>query len=100
MLIDIKEDKILVDEFCDAVVAGTAQNPEEDKLQEFGSAIGACRCGLSTVIAAAAAAEESIQKQKNKTIESFLREGGIENAADLIKAALEGEDLADGCEDS
>ena len=95
MLIDIDADKVLVDEFCDAVVAGTAQDPEEGKLQEDGNVIVACRCGLSAGIAVVAAAEEAIQKQKNKTVENFLRKGGIEIVEDLMKAALKEEDLTD-----
>lgn len=100
MLIDIEADKVLVDEFCDAVVAGMAQNPEEGKVQDVGSVIVACRCGLSAGVAAVVAAEDAIRRQKNKTAESFLRKGGIENAEDLMKAVLEGEDLTDGREDS
>ena len=99
MLIDIDADKVLVDEFCDAVVAGIACNPEEGKKQEGGDILVACKCGLSTGVAAVAAAEEAIQKQKNKTLESFLRKGGIENVADLMKAALEGDfggEVSDG----
>lgn len=95
MLIDINEDKILVDEFCDAVVAGTAQDPEEGKKQEDGNVIVACRCGLATGIAVVAAAEEAIQKQKAKTVASFLKKGGVENVEDLVEAVLDGEDLTD-----
>lgn len=100
MLIDIDADKVLVDEFCNAVVAGTAQDPEEGKPQEVGNVIAACRCGMSAGIAVVAAAEEAIKKQKYKTVENFLRKGGIENVEDLMKAALEGEELTDGREDS
>jgi hypothetical protein len=100
MLIDINEDKVLVDEFCDAVVAGTAQNPEEGKKQEGGNIISFCRCGLSAGMAATIAAEEAIQKHKAMTLASFFEKSGIENVEDLVKAALEGEDLTDGREDS
>ena len=101
MVIDVEGDKILRDELCDAVVAGIACNPEEGKKQEGGDILVACKCGLSTGVAAVAAAEEAIQKQKNKTVESFLRKGGIENVANLMKSALEGdfggEDSSDEC---
>lgn len=95
MIIDIDEDKILVDEFCDAVIAGTAQNPEEGKKQEGGNIIGACRCALLTSVAAMSAAEEAVRKQKAKVVASLLEEDGIGNAQDLMKAVLEGEDLTD-----
>lgn len=95
MIIDINEDKVLVDEFCDAVVAGTAQNPEEGKKQEDGDVLVACKCCLSTGVAAVVAAEEAVQNQKMEMVASFLEKGGVGNVEDLVKAALEGEDLTD-----
>lgn len=95
MVIDIEADKVIADEFCDAIVAGTAKSPEEGKVQPSTNVIVACRCGMSAGIAVVAAAEDAIQRQKNKTVESFLRKGGIENVEDLMKTALEGEDLTD-----
>lgn len=95
MIIDIDEDKILVDEFCDAVVAGTAQKPEEGKKQEGGNVIAACRCALITSVAAMSAAEEAVRKQKAKVVASLLEEDGSGNVEDLVKAVLDGEDLTD-----
>ena len=91
MLIDIEADKIILDEFCDAVVAGIAKNPESGKVQDAGNVLVACKCGLATGIVAVAAAEEAIQKQKDKTVESFLKKGGISNVDEFMKEALGGD---------
>lgn len=95
MIIDIDEDKVVVDEFCDAVIAGAAKNPEEGKQQDSGTVIAACRCCLTAGMAAVVAAEEAVQKQKRKIVASFLEKGGVGNVEDLVKAVLEGEDLTD-----
>lgn len=95
MIIDIDEDKVVVDEFCDAVIAGAAKNPEKGNQYDGGNVIVACRCGLGASVAAMASATEAVRKQKAKVVASLLEEDGIGNAQDLMKAVLEGEDLTD-----
>lgn len=71
MIIDIEEDKVVVDEFCDAVVAGIATNgckPGFTDSQE----ILACKCGLLAGTAAVGAAEKAVMTQKKQIIKSFM----------------------------
>jgi hypothetical protein len=47
------------------------------------------------------AAEEAIEKTKEKVVMSFLEKcGNSQNADEFLEKMLEGEDLTDGCEDS
>ena len=76
-IFDIEEDKVVVDEFCDAVVAGIAGkgcNPGLTESQE----IIACKCGLLTGTAAVAVAEKAVMTQKKQIIKSFMKKATSE----------------------
>lgn len=72
MVIDIEADKVIVDEFCDAIVAGTARSPEDGKGQGTHNVLSASKCALPIGIAAVMAAEKAVKETKMKTIETFL----------------------------
>ena len=71
MVIDIEEDKVVVDEFCDAVVAGIATNRCKPGFTDNQEII-ACKCGLLAGTAAVEAAEQAVMTQKKQIIKSFM----------------------------
>ena len=70
MIIDIEEDKVVVDEFCDAVVVGAAQTREGMPPQPI--EIAACKSGYIEGVFAVTAAEKAVMTQKKKIINSFM----------------------------
>ena len=97
MVIDIEEDKVVVDELCDAIVAGTAKSPEDGEGRGTHNVLSASKCALPIGIAAIMAAEKAVKETKIKTIETFLTkdDGSI---GKMISEMLEEDD--DGCENS
>ena len=90
MIIDIKEDKVVVDEFCDAVVAGIATNgckPGFTDRQE----IIACKCGLLAGAAAVDAAEKAVMTQKKQIIKSFMEKATREEIMECFGGEKEDE---------
>lgn len=77
MIIDIKEDKVVVDEFCDAVVAGIATNGCKPGFTDSQEII-ACKCGLLAGTAAVDAAEKAVMTQKKQIIKSFMKKAAPE----------------------
>lgn len=75
MVIDIEEDKVVIDEFCDAIVAGVARENKEFEESECNS-ITCCRVENVAVVAASVdAAEKAIKKQKGNIIEDISKIG-------------------------
>lgn len=70
MIIDIEEDKVVVDEFCDSVIAGVAQKREAMIPQKI--EIAASKSGYIEGIFAVEAAESAIRTQKTKIIKTFM----------------------------
>lgn len=71
-IFDIEEEKVVVDEFCDAVVAGIASNgckPGSTDNQE----IIVCKCGLLAGTAVVDAAEKAVMTQKKQILKSFMK---------------------------
>ena len=99
MVIDIEADKVVIDEFCDAIVAGTAKKAVDgDGTDGKGShsIISMAKSDLKSGVAACMAAEEATKKTKEKVAMSFLEKcGNSQNAVEFLKKMLE-EDLADG----
>lgn len=90
MIIDIEEDKVVVDEFCDAVVAGIATNgctPGFADSQE----ILACKCGLLAGTAAVGAAEKAVMTQKKQIIKSFMEKATREEIMECFGGEKEDE---------
>lgn len=84
MVIDIGEDKVVVDEFCDAIVAGVATNGgshEETK----GTELLASKSDLFAGIAVVAAAEKAIMRQKREFVKSFMKNASPEDIAAALK---------------
>ena len=75
MVIDIEEDKLVIDEFFDAIVAGVARENKEFEKSECNS-IACCRVENIAVVAASVdAAEKAIEKQKGNIIEDISKIG-------------------------
>ena len=84
MVIDIAEDKVVVDEFCDAIVAGLASNG--GKIREYNSSeIVACKCNFIAGIGAVEAAERAVMKQKKEFVKSFMKKASPEDIAKALK---------------
>ena len=82
MVIDITEDKVVVDEFCDAIVAGLASN--DGKIGKYdGSEIVASKCNFIAGIGAVEAAERAVMRQKKEFVKSFMKQASPE---DIVKA--------------
>ena len=80
MVIENEEDKVDIDEFCDAIVAGAATNggsPEETK----GKELLASKSNFIAGIAVAAAAEKAIMRQKREFVKSFMKNASPEDIA-------------------
>lgn len=91
MVIDIEEDKVVIDEFCDAIVAGVATNGgslEEAK----GTQLLASKSNLFAGIAVVAAAEKAIMRQKRKFVKSFMKNASPEDIAAALNIEEDGED--------
>lgn len=76
MIIDIEKDKVVIDEFADAIVGGIAKNvmPGEDVAC---AEIAVTRATTPTLTAAIMTAEGIIQKQKKMIIDNIAKEAGI-----------------------
>lgn len=99
MIIDIEGDKVVLDEFADAIVGGLAKNGSSPKNIER-SEMCICKSSLTTGIGAVAAAEEAIKTQKKQVIKSFMEKAtpemirecfGMEET-DILEKVMEDED--------
>lgn len=80
MVIDIEEDKVVIDEFCDAIVAGVATNggsPEDTKGKELLCSKSDLFAGIAVVVAA----EKAIMRQKREFVRSFMKKASPEDIA-------------------
>lgn len=90
MVIDIEEDKVVIDEFADAIVGGIAKNVSTPKEIEK-SEICACKCSLIAGIGAVEAAEKAIMTQKRQVVKSFMEKATPE----MMKECFGGEEIED-----
>lgn len=90
MIIDIDEDKVVVDEFADAIVGGFAKSGSTPKEIEK-SEICACKCSFIAGIGAVEAAEKAIMTQKRQVVKSFMEKATPE----MMKECFGGEELED-----
>lgn len=90
MVIDIEEDKVVVDEFCDAVVAGIAANGCKPGLT-YSREIIACKCGLRAGTAAVDAAQKAVMTQKKQIIKSFMEKATPEEIMECFGGENEDE---------
>ena len=95
MIIDIEADKVIVDEFCDAIVAGTATKSDDGEGPGTHNVLSASKCDLHIGVAAVMAAEEAIEKTKKNTVEAVLKRAAGGDIGDMIKKFFEEDD--DGC---
>ena len=80
MIIDIAEDKVVVDEFCDAIVAGIASSG--DVIEETSCSEIVCVKGnVLAGIAVTGAAEKAIMRQKREFVRSFMKNASPEDIA-------------------
>lgn len=93
MIIDIEKDKVVVDEFADAIVGGIAKNGSSPKNIDR-SEICACKCSFAAGIGAVAAAEAAIHTQKKQVIKNFMEKATPE----MIKECFGGEESEDDTE--
>ena len=88
MVIDIEEDKVVIDEFCDCIVGGIGKQVEEEG--KTGSAVMCIQNGLAlTGVAAVEAAEDAVKRQKRKLVEEFFKNASPEEVAEVIKKSCE-----------
>lgn len=90
MIIDIDEDKVVVDEFADAIVGGIAKNGSTPKDIERAE-VCVCKCDFISGIRAVEAAEKAIMTQKKQVIKSFMEKATPE----MMKECFGGEELED-----
>lgn len=90
MIIDIEEDKVVVDEFCDSVIAGVAQKREAMPPQKI--EIAACKSGYIEGIFAVEAAESAIRTQKKKIIKTFMEKAPSEVVEEVLGSDMEVEE--------
>lgn len=90
MVIDIEEDKVVIDEFCDAVVAGIAANGCKPGFTDNQEII-ACKCGLLAGTAAVDAAEKAVMTQKKQIIKSFMKKATPEEIMECFGGENEDE---------
>lgn len=90
MIIDIEEDKVVIDEFADAIVGGIAKNGSSLKNNER-SEICACKCSFIAGIGAVEAAEKAIMTQKRQVVKSFMEKATLE----MMKECFGGEEIED-----
>lgn len=91
MIIDIAEDKVVVDEFCDAIVAGIASSGDNIGKTE-GSEIVCVKGNVLAGIAVVAAAEKAIMRQKREFVKSFMKNASPEDIAAALNIEEDGED--------
>lgn len=88
MVIDIEEDKVVIDEFCDCIVGGVGKNVEEEG--KTGSSVLVMQNGFAfTGVAAVEAAEKAVKLQKRKLVEGFLTTASPEEIAEVIAKGRE-----------
>ena len=88
MVIDIEEDKVVIDEFCDCIVGGVGKKVEEEG--KTGSAVLVMQNGWAlTGVAAVEAAEKAVKLQKRKLVTEFLKTASPEEIAEVIKKGRE-----------
>ena len=80
MVIDIEEDKVVIDEFCDAIVAGVATNGGSLEKTE-GKELLASKSDVFAGISVVAAAEKAIMRQKREFVKSFMKNASPEDIA-------------------
>ena len=90
MIIDIEEDKIVVDEFCDSVIVGAAQTRETMPPQKI--EIAASKSGYIEGIFAVEAAESAIRTQKKKIIKTFMEKATPEEIKEVLGSDVEVEE--------
>ena len=71
MIIDIEKDKVVLDEFADAIVGGIAKNGSSPKNIDR-SEMCICKSSFAAGIGAVAAAEAAIHTQNKQVIKSFM----------------------------
>lgn len=103
MIIDIEKDKVVLDEFADAIVGGIAKNvmPGEDG---DCAEIAVVRATTIGVMNAVTAAESIVKKQKRMLLKDFLKNAtpeekkkcfgieDVEKLIDILEKATEDED--------
>ena len=83
MIIDLAEDKVVVDQFADAIVCGIGRNG--DKKNEIeGSELLACKCNFVAGVGAVNAAEKAIRRQKMEIIKNFMNNATPEMMAECF----------------
>lgn len=94
MIIDIEKDKVVLDEFADAIVGGLAKNGSSPKNIER-SEMCICKSSFAAGVGAVAAAEEAIKTQKKQVVKSFMEKATPE----MIKECFGGEESEDDTEE-
>ena len=88
MVIDIEEDKVVVDAFCDCIVGGLGQTSEEEG-KTGAEALVIQKGWALTGVAAVEAAENAVKLQKRTLVEEFLKTASPEEIAEVIKKGRE-----------
>ena len=83
MVIDIEEDKVVVDEFCDSFVGGLSAKTENIKKPD-NIELCVCKCGLIPGIGAVTAAEKAIMMQKKQIIKAFAEQAPSEVVEEVL----------------
>lgn len=90
MIIDIENDRGVVDEFADAIVGGIAKNGSSPKNIDRAE-LCICRSGFAAGIGAIESAEKAIMTQKKQVIKSFMEKATPE----MMKECFGGEEIED-----
>ena len=83
MVIDIAEDKLVLDEFCDAIIVGISRSDGDPKINEAKEFMAA-KCHILTQSCSVKAAEKAIATAKKEVVESFMRDATPEILKELF----------------
>ncbi len=88
MVIDIEEDKIILDEFCDVFLGAYAKNSEDGKRVVDAKGSSLVKSNYYGVAAACMAAEKIIEKNRNRLVKEILNDAGVGDVENIIDNVL------------
>ena len=89
MVIDIKEDKLILDEFCDSIVAGLSRFDADSGIAQ--KKLGALKGDLASAIAAITGAEGAADQAKRELVNKVMEQYRGGDIDEYLEKLLKGE---------
>ena len=89
MVIDIEEDKLIVDEFCDSIVVGLGRSDANGDIS--GKKLGILKGGIYSAVAAINSAEGAADKTKSKLVGRVMEQYRGGDIDEYLEKLLKGE---------